>query len=58
MRDEHGEWTVETNDDDTGVILIFTHMGDEGVETFVTGLAPENAIPFAEAVLEHARAIL
>lgn len=50
-----GEWHVCANDDDSGVVMSFVHMGPSGVQTFTTAMLPENATGFAEAILTCAK---
>lgn len=54
MTGEQGEWTVALNDDETAVVIEFTHMGEDGVEAFETAMPAPHAIVFAAAVLNHA----
>jgi hypothetical protein len=49
---EHGEWTIDDNEDETALVLSFTHMGEEGVETFDTAMPYGAAKVFAESILE------
>lgn len=52
------DWTVDINEDNTGVIVEFSHIGLEGVESFITAIPPDIALLFAEAVKEKAQEIL
>lgn len=54
MSGESGQWTVDINDDNTGVVLEFSHVGDTGVEAFTTAMPREHALTFAAAVLNLA----
>jgi hypothetical protein len=47
-----GNWHVDANDDNTGVIVTIAHMGEEGVESFSTAMPPDNAVEFAKAIVE------
>lgn len=58
MTADVGEWLVQPNLDGTGIVLTFNHIGDEGVETFVTAIDPSNAIYFAQCVYALAQAML
>lgn len=58
MTPDVGEWLAQPNHDSTGIVLTFTHIGDEGVETFVTAIDPSNAIYFAQCVYTLAQAML
>ncbi len=52
---EEGQWNVCSNDDGTGVVMSFVHLGIEGVEQFTTAMNPENAISFGEGVIRIAK---
>lgn len=54
MSGESGQWNVDINEDASGVIVEFNHMGDDGVEVFTTAMPPEIAVVFAAAVLNMA----
>lgn len=51
---ELGQWDVDVNADDTGIILDFTHFGESGIESFKTGLPREQALSLATAILNAA----
>lgn len=51
--DEIGEWSVDRNEDDTGIVLAFNHVGDNGVEVYETSMPPAHALTFATAVLNQ-----
>lgn len=53
-----GQWEVDSNEDDTGIVLTFAHMGEDGVESFVTAMPPECALEFGEALSSKARELL
>jgi len=46
-----GHWDVELTDDKQGVKITMSHMGEDGIESFTTGLPREFAIAFAADVL-------
>lgn len=52
---EYGEWTVDTNEEDTAVVLEFSHMGEDGVEAFTTAMPPTAALDLAQAVRAKAQ---
>ena len=55
MTDEQiGQWDVDVNADETGVILDFTHFADNGLESFQTCLPREQALSLATAILNAA----
>ncbi|QZT61218.1 hypothetical protein [Mycolicibacterium austroafricanum] len=54
MSDEIGEWDVDVNEDDDGVVLDFTHFAETGVERFSTALPREQALSLATAILNAA----
>jgi len=54
---ELGEWDVDVNADDTGVVLDFTHFSENGIESFRTGLPREQALSLATAILNAALAL-
>lgn len=51
---ELGQWDVDVNSDDTGIVLDFTHFGESGIETFQTGMPREQALSLATAILNAA----
>jgi hypothetical protein len=51
---ESGQWETDINEDGTGVIIRFAHLGENGVETFEKGLPPAHAVAFAASVLNMA----
>jgi hypothetical protein len=51
---ELGEWDVDVNGDDTGIILDFTHFAESGIESFQTCLPREQALSLATAILNAA----
>jgi hypothetical protein len=53
MSGESGSWEVDTNEDDSGVIISFAQIGDDGVETFTTAMPIECALEFGRAIVER-----
>lgn len=54
MSGELGQWDVDVNEDEDGVVLDFTHFGEEGIERFQTALPREQALSLAAAILNAA----
>ena len=48
---EEGDWTVDINEDGSGVVMAFSHLGEDGVESFDTAMPFENAKDFAQAII-------
>lgn len=55
---ESGEWSVVETEDDTALIISVNHVGEDGVEYFETGMLPEDALAFGEAIVERAKGLL
>lgn len=53
MSGESGTWNVDTNEDDSGVIISFAQIGEDGVETFTTAMPIECALEFGRAIVER-----
>lgn len=51
---EVGQWDVDVNGDETGVVLNFTQFGESGVECFQTAIPREQALAIATAILNAA----
>ncbi len=49
---EHGEWVVDDNEDDTALVLTFTHMGEDGVESFETAMPYAAALAFGQTIVD------
>lgn len=52
--DEPAQWTVLVNEPEDGVVLEFTHLDSDGIETFCTAMSPKDAIILATAILNTA----
>jgi hypothetical protein len=52
MSGESGAWTVDDNEDDTALVLSFSHIGDDGVETFDTAMPYECAMAFGQTIVD------
>ncbi|BCI54976.1 hypothetical protein NIIDNTM18_42540 [Mycolicibacterium litorale] len=51
MDNEIGQWDVDVNEAEDGVVLDFTHFGEDGIERFQTALPREQALSLAAAIL-------
>lgn len=58
MTGESGHYVIDSNDDDTAVVLSFSHLGEDGVETFETAMPPAAALTFGQAVVDWATEML
>lgn len=52
MVGEHGAWVVDDNEDGTALVVSFTHMGEDGVESFETAMPYGAAVLFAKTILD------
>jgi hypothetical protein len=51
---EFGQWDVDVNPAETGIVLDFRHFTENGTEAFQTALPREQALSIAAAILNAA----
>lgn len=57
MSGESGSWTIGDSEDG-GVVISFSHLGEDGVETFETSMPPEHALELGNALVDWAKELL
>jgi hypothetical protein len=51
MSGESGSWTVDLNEDGSGIVFDFDEIQDTGVETFTTAMPLDHSLAFAHAII-------
>lgn len=54
MSDEFGQWDVDVNEHEDGVVLDFRQFNESGGQSFTTALPREQALSIATAILNAA----
>lgn len=54
MSGEFGQWDVDVNEHEDGVVLDFRQFSDSGGQSFTTALPREQALSLATAILNAA----